>query len=770
MQIPILNFSGGEVSPDMYGKPDNQLYAASGIRMENFIPRLQGPMQGRSGTGFAHPTAHNNAGRLERFKYSDTQVFILEFTDGILRIYEDAALTLNASSKAISGITAANPGVITATSHGFSDGDEVYLAGIVGMTQLNGRFVRVANKTTHTFEIVDLFDNNINTTSFTAYSSGGTATKVFEVASPYSGAQIDAFDYAQAGNVAYTHHRDVAPYKLTRVSASNWTFATYSRTNDPFPSAGNYPGTCTFFEGRFVSASTINNPDGFYASMSPDTATGASKYDDYTNSASDADEAIQIPLSGPAGDVETVNWIRAGRKAIVAGTPNGIIGIDGGAQGDAITPANIRVRGIDSYGAQAVWPIAAASVIYYVQKGGKFLRSLEYDFLSDADKSFDRSFVSSHMVGAGTFTKIALQKGSPDIIWAITSLGALLGYALKPKEDVSGWHRYPLGGARKVISIATEPQTDNVDRVWFMVERQINSATVRYNEFLTEPFQGLEVSEYYTGKENKEADLEAYINETFEAQRTIKYLDSHLVFDGSDRGSITITPAAIEGDGVVFTASGALFTSADVGKEIHKKYADRAGGGRAVIREYTNSTHVECEILIPFDSTDAIAAGSWYLTTDRITGLHHFEGKTVKVLADGRSHPTVLVTGGVATLDFQAGYVVVGESYRQFWKSLPIAMVFANGNILSRVKNVSAYDLLVHNTMGLKYGTDPYDLQEIPPSHIGQLPDRPPVPFTGVLPNQNAVEWDERLCLYIVQEQPYPTFINAISIEMMVGE
>lgn len=73
------------------------------------------------------------------------------------------------SSATITGITQANPGVVTTSSaHGWSNGDEIYLKDIGGMTELNGTVVTIANVTSTTFEIVD-------TSSYTAYTSGGSA-------------------------------------------------------------------------------------------------------------------------------------------------------------------------------------------------------------------------------------------------------------------------------------------------------------------------------------------------------------------------------------------------------------------------------------------------------------------------------------------------------------------------------------------------------------------------------------------------------------------
>lgn len=70
----------------------------------------------------------------------------------------------------ISGISQANPGVVTlAAGHGLVNGDEVYLSGIVGMTELNGRYFTVGSAGATTIELQDT-----NTSALTAYTSGGS--------------------------------------------------------------------------------------------------------------------------------------------------------------------------------------------------------------------------------------------------------------------------------------------------------------------------------------------------------------------------------------------------------------------------------------------------------------------------------------------------------------------------------------------------------------------------------------------------------------------
>jgi hypothetical protein len=74
------------------------------------------------------------------------------------------------TTASISGITQANPCVITTSAaHGINVGSRIALSGISGMTQLNGTTQTVSAVTSTTLTLGD-----VNSTSYTAYSSGGS--------------------------------------------------------------------------------------------------------------------------------------------------------------------------------------------------------------------------------------------------------------------------------------------------------------------------------------------------------------------------------------------------------------------------------------------------------------------------------------------------------------------------------------------------------------------------------------------------------------------
>lgn len=76
----------------------------------------------------------------------------------------------SSASGSITAVTQANPAVVTAPNHGLSTGNTVYISNIGGMTQLNGNSYMVTVVDANDFTI------NVNSTGFSAYTTGGTWT------------------------------------------------------------------------------------------------------------------------------------------------------------------------------------------------------------------------------------------------------------------------------------------------------------------------------------------------------------------------------------------------------------------------------------------------------------------------------------------------------------------------------------------------------------------------------------------------------------------
>ncbi len=115
--------------------------------------------------------------------------------------FVDSGLTFDGGAAVtITGISKANPAVVTAGSHGFSDGDQVRIVDVVGMTEINDTVYTVDDKTDDTFSLDDSQGiGNITSAGFTSYKSGGTASQVENRFTTLSHLEGEAVDVAASG-------------------------------------------------------------------------------------------------------------------------------------------------------------------------------------------------------------------------------------------------------------------------------------------------------------------------------------------------------------------------------------------------------------------------------------------------------------------------------------------------------------------------------------------------------------------------------------------
>ena len=124
--------------------------------------------------------------------------------------------------------------VIKGATTGLSNGDTIVISGVLGMTQVNGKRFKVANKTNTTFQLQDIDGNNVNSTSYTAYGSGGIFNRVYTLTTPYLTADLETLKFAQSADVMYIVHPDYPVNKLSRTGHTSWTLEEIDLVNGPF--------------------------------------------------------------------------------------------------------------------------------------------------------------------------------------------------------------------------------------------------------------------------------------------------------------------------------------------------------------------------------------------------------------------------------------------------------------------------------------------------------------------------------------------------------
>lgn len=224
-----FSFSGGELSPRLYGRSDLQKYASGAECIENFIVRPEGGLMRRHGTRYAGRLRDSaRRGRLIPFVFSTIQAYMLEFGDSVIRVWKDGAQVTHAT-RPIMHIDRSNPARVTVFGHGLSDGDRILVTGVRGMTALNNREFTVTDADADGFSLA-----GIDATAMPAWSSGGTVARIYEVPAPWREEDLDAIGHAQSADTLYLVHPAYPPHTLTRTGHDAWALVPLPLARGPF--------------------------------------------------------------------------------------------------------------------------------------------------------------------------------------------------------------------------------------------------------------------------------------------------------------------------------------------------------------------------------------------------------------------------------------------------------------------------------------------------------------------------------------------------------
>lgn len=764
------NFSGGEISPTVVGREDLPIYKQVAEWIQNFIVLPQGCLVYRYGTKYVHHTRLNRPAEFIPFEYNDIQSYLIEVTDQKFRFYKSTGIVTETGIN-ITGITNSNPGVITVSAHGYSVGQEFFVNGVEGMTGINGKSFIVSGATTNTITLKDEFGNAASTIDFGTYTSGGTVSRVYEIDSPFLEADIFNLQWAQKADGMYIVNRNYEPRLLLRMGDANWTLSTYTRSPDPFDGPGKWPGAvCFTSDSRLVFGGTTNEPETFWGSRTPDPTAG-DRFDNFDTGGTSpvATSSYKFTLAALQGKVDSIRWISNTNKYLVIGTFGSVRNAYGSNVDSPPTPLAINIKTVSPFGVLLTQPAPNGAQIFYTQRDGGNIRSLDYSFEIQDYESTDRNLISLHITKTG-IKKITKQSGNPEILWAARNDGVLIGltYVNSTREQKYGWHRHEIGGNAVVETVASLSRETLTDRVYICANRTINGNTVRYVEYITDKVEFPEPVDFFTNRNTSVDDDKRYNNVLYEAQKNCVQVDAASVYDGYNLfPSITMTPGTganiVDSIGVVFTTSAPMFTSSMVGREIWKRYNSKGiGGGRARIDTVTDSTHASCTILSPFDNSSSISTTQWALTTASVSGLGYLEGATVQIVKDGSVQDVQVVQNGRATTQSQGSKIVVGLGYTGVMKTVAVNAGGQTGPAVSKIKNIKEFFLRMLNGGGISFGTSLYYLQDIVFDTTARVTGRPVPLFTGIKQITYEDGHEREKHLYLVQEKPLPCTILSL--------
>ncbi|MGO9245581.1 MAG: hypothetical protein ACLQDC_12535, partial [Verrucomicrobiia bacterium] len=110
-------------------------------------------------------------------------------------------------------------------------GDWLFFSGVGGMTQINGQTLVAASISGNNVTLHDVYGNNIDSTTWGAFTSGGTAARIYTLATPWAEVDLPWLKITQSADVVTVccvnqqSGTEYVPYNLTRIADDEWTLS-----------------------------------------------------------------------------------------------------------------------------------------------------------------------------------------------------------------------------------------------------------------------------------------------------------------------------------------------------------------------------------------------------------------------------------------------------------------------------------------------------------------------------------------------------------------
>lgn len=826
MSVSLIktNFTGGEWSPSLWSRTELEKYGSACKKMRNFFLHPHGGASNRPGLQYIVATKDSSKqSRLQKFQFSVTQWYQLEFGDLYIRFVKDDGQII--STTAITGAANNGSGLIriTATAHGLQTANTVTITGVGGVPAANGTWV-ITVISANTYDL-------IGSTFAGTYTSGGSGTAIVEVSTPYVEADLRLLKFEQSADTIYITHPSYQRRKLTRTGHTAWTLSTITSGASIDPPVNLVcAGTGKFFVVTSVSADGVESEasaeeeGAFGNTLTWDAATGADHYkvyqvlnDTFRYMGDAGTESFDIP-SSPTADADiaapesddpfpSVNnypgvcafhdqrmiWARTNTKPqTLFGTV--IADFENHNVSSPVKDDDAFIYTINSNQVNEIRALVSLEdlIVFTSDSEWKMSAGGNTDTITPTSVKLKRQsqWGCSHLPPIVVGKSILFIDGSGkqfrDLLYTLEQDGydgsdlSVLSSHLFETYGVISWsfQRYPepIVWAVREDGVLLGMTYHREHKIWGWHQHDTDGLFEDVSSVTTQ--EGVSETHFIV-KRTINGVTKRYIEKLHSRDFTFFedafFVDCGLTLDSPI--AQTLTPGAgctvVGTEDVTFTAGASTFVIGDIGREIHVRWTDDDDVlqlARAEITGYTSGTVVTATILHAFESTAVIASEGWYMSTLALSGLDHLEDKEVVAVADGNVVTGLTVTSGAIALTTPASKVHVGILYTADLVPMDFDVPTQTGTSQDRHRFISNLVLRLRNTRGCWVGADENTLYEVKGKNVDDGYEACGL-ITGE--KEHTIKMGEdtrRATCWIKMRDPIPVTIQAIMPRLDYGQ
>ena len=738
------NFARGQIDHDMLARFDLPVYNSSADKMQNFFTNFKGNAIYRY--GFEDMIGAFQDCYMHEFKFRDDQNYTMVFYNTKLRF-------LSYDINGVFGwVTSGGSPIEVTTPYTLAESKELQFTqnfDAVVITHQNHPPKDLTRLSANSFTLTDhVFSGSGGSPFASSIKNVSAVTKanpaVVTTSADHFFRTGQAVTFASVGGMTELNGNTYIIKKISNTTfelqgIDSTSYGTY--TSGGTATRGvDYPKTGLFYKGSLYFSNTPRRPTTILKSE-----TGDFSLFDIPSSVVDT-SPLDFTLSDIAQPIEA---LFGGDNSLIALSRDGVVAINGGDVGSAITAENIEATLTSADGANSTIPFSKDGYIFYVGKNSRNMYYFNYDLLTESFKAKDANFVSYDITASG-LGKIRHKKDRDDLIFAIKNNGSILSLNFNEEEKIIGWHEHKTNGLFKDIVVMND--NNGNPQLFALVLR----GSSYYIERMSSYIEFSKRVDFFT--DDKKADDDAYIRKVAEELNECIFVDNALKYSNLQSGN-TITYDSVAG---TVTDTDGVFVSGDVGKHISYKTETGYESGRFEITAVNTANEVDVVVLqTPTQNT----YDNWYLSFSSLSGLSQYNGTTVSIVTDGGFFKDELVSGGVINFDTEVLSVVIGYKYKGIIKSFCLG--FSNGaeNTQTTMKAINRFGLRTVNTAGLKAGSTLYRLENAQQLSQNDLNYLPPLPIDGTKYINYSDENEQDKYFYIVQDDPLPATIGCVMVD-----
>ena len=520
-----------------------------------------------------------------------------------------------------------------------------------------------------------------------------------------------------------------------------------------FSSTTGFPACVAFYEERLTFAATTAQPQTLFFSV-------GGSFEDFLSG--DKDDSALIYTIG-SNEINVIRYLSSSRSLLV-GTQASEFAVRASGTDEPITPTNAQIKQQSAHGSSEVEPVKVGHTVLFIQRAGRKVRELTYNFNSDTYIAPDMTILAEDITETG-IVDMTYQQEPDSVVWCALTDGSMACMTYQREEKVVGWHRHKIGGISgnctititdyENIATGAKLEFTKSDGSTVTIECQgAGTGTPDANKF------------FHNSSNNVTADnLQAAINGLADFTVANPAANVVTVYETTRAGAGFLSVTSTDEVRMTTTDQSHALVESVVSvpsaseDEVYMIVQRTINGSTKRYVEYMKDFDFGTDVSDAFFTDSGLSYSGSAATT--LSGLTHLEGEPVVILEEGSTHPDRQVSSGAITLSRSTTKAHIGLKNESTLTTMRLEAGSTDGTAQGKIKRIDEVTVRFFRTVNALVGGDVATLDRIPFRSGADAMDTAIPLFDGDKEIEFPTGFDQDAFVVVRQDLPLPMTVIA---------